>query len=154
MGSAPINLPGIILGIIAGIFYWSLLGVTTLSNAYILKAWGASFELQHISGIAIGLCFTFQRQLLGQLSYARLLTRLATNAALVSAVSIVVWWALAFLSQRTLPILYVGFAMWITVLWIGHVLSVYTIYFLRQPLITALSKGKETQPMALKAGRG
>lgn len=147
------NLPGIILGILAGVFYWSLLGVTTLSNAGILKAWGASLSVAVISGIALGLCFSFQRQLLEQLSYARLHTMLATNAALVSAVSIVVWWSFAFLSARTLPILYVSFAMWITVLWIGHVLSAYTLYLLRQPLITALLKGKQTQPIALKAGR-
>lgn len=126
-----LNAPGIVLGMLAGLFYWRLLGVTTLNTQSILSAWGASFVVAIVGGIIVGLLFSAQSQLLNQTTYYRLLTILATNMALVSAVSLVTWSTLAYMSAGTLPLLYIFFSMWLTVLWIGHVTSFYTLYTLR-----------------------
>lgn len=145
------NMPGIVMGLLAGYFYWRALGVTSLSTSDTLKTWGASALVSVLAGSAIGLVFSFQWRMLQQLSYPRLLTLLSTNSALTSATSIITWWFLSFFSQGTLPILYTSFAMWLTVLWVGHAVAFYTLYALHGSLVKGLFSESATRQIPLKA---
>ncbi|HVG21886.1 MAG TPA: hypothetical protein VNI02_22815 [Blastocatellia bacterium] len=144
------NMPGVITGLFGGYFYWSALGVTSLTTSDTLKSWGASALVSVFAGIIIGLVFNFQSRMLQQLSYPRLLTLLSTNSALASAISIITWWFMSFFSQGTLPILYVSFAMWMTVLWVGHALAFYTLYALHSSLVKGLFTEGGAQRVPLK----
>jgi methanethiol S-methyltransferase len=130
------NLPGIVMGVLAGLFYWQVLGLMPRTTDMILTAWGCSFLVAVVTGVVIGGITSAAGDEMPE-DYGVLLTRLATNAALVSGVGLATWWIICLAKTLTLPFLFIALPMWITVLWVGHAVSFASLRLARPAQVRA-----------------
>jgi methanethiol S-methyltransferase len=126
------NLPGIAIGILGGFFYWFVLGNVELSPAEVWKSWGVSFALAILGGILYSVVNGPQLIEASRQNFDRFQTRVSTNTALISAVSILTWFTVSTVRDGNPPTLAVILPMWLTVLWIGHAASVATLALSRK----------------------
>lgn len=129
------NLPGIVLGLLAGLVYWNVLGDMPRTTGMILTAWGCSFGVALVSGLVIGLLTSTGNDMPDD--YGALLTHLSTNTALVSAVGLTTWWGICLASTQSMPFLFIALPMWITVLWVGHAVSFASLHAMRPAQVRA-----------------
>ncbi|WP_164018997.1 hypothetical protein [Pyxidicoccus trucidator] len=128
------NVPGLLLGLLVGTLFWKHLGPTGLVTEELLRSWSSAFLVAALGGVLLGVTHALRSSAL-ELSYQRLLTMLSTNTALMSAVSLLTWTALCFVTQRRVPLLYLFFPMWMTMLWLGHVVASTVFFGLRPSLV-------------------
>ena len=126
------NLPGIVLGVLGGCFYWFVLGRTELKPAAIWLSWGASFVVAIVGGVLYSVISRAQLTEASRTDFDRFQTRVSTNTALMSAVSIISWFVISAVETGRPPTLGVVLPMWIVVLWIGHASSVATLALSRK----------------------
>ena len=115
------NLPGILIGIVGGIFYWALIGRAESKPVDIWLSWGASFVIAIVGGLLYSLVDASRQLRTMQEDLDRFQIQVSTNTALISAVSIITWFAIITINSGQPPTLCVVLPMWIVVLWIGHV---------------------------------
>jgi hypothetical protein len=127
------NVPGLLLGLGAGVLFSRMLGALQLSTNALLLAWLLAFLVALVGGGLLAFIQAMRPSVMS-LSYPRLQTTLATNAALMSAVSLITWGGLAFLQHGRLPVLFVYLPLWMTMLWIGHFMSFILLCGLRPSL--------------------
>jgi hypothetical protein len=89
--------------------------------AEIFTAWGASWLLAAAGGAALGALKLRRMEQLRGTEHDRLQVELAVNAALMSAVSLITWFAIGLGTTGQAPTLAVVLPMWTTTLWMGHV---------------------------------
>ncbi|NMO18469.1 hypothetical protein HPC49_26100 [Pyxidicoccus fallax] len=128
------NLPGLVMGLLMGTLFWKGLGPTSLVTEELVRSWVSAFAVALVGGAVVGMIHAARGGAL-ELGYPRLLTMLATNTALMSAVSLLTWTGLCFATQGTLPLLYIFFPMWMTMLWLGHFTASTVFFGLRPSLV-------------------
>ncbi|HEX5747353.1 MAG TPA: hypothetical protein VFZ09_14005 [Archangium sp.] len=140
------NVPGLLLGLLVGTLFWKQLGAIGLVTEELVRAWLGAFLVAVTGGAVVGVMQASRGAVL-ELSYQRLLTMLATNTALMSAVSLLTWMGLCFATQASLPILFIFFPMWMTMLWLGHFVASTVFFGLRPSLVP----GQATPTVSAKA---
>jgi hypothetical protein len=121
------NVPGALVGVAGGLALWALLGRAEFTPAELWLSWGASFAVAVLGG---ALCATGSALRLFKASredFDRFQTRVSTNTALISATSLVCWFAVSAARVGRPPTLGVVLPMWIVILWVGHVSAVTTL---------------------------
>ena len=120
------NVPGIVLGLLGGVLYWVLLGTGQRSTQEILGAWGAAALLAVAGGVLVGIAkrrLASRNPAADETALNRMNTEISTNTALVSAISIMTWYGISFGAGGQIPFMGVILPMWLTVLWLGHVVA-------------------------------
>jgi protein-S-isoprenylcysteine O-methyltransferase Ste14 len=126
------NLAGIAIGILGGFFYWYVLGRAELRPADIWASWGASYVVAIVGGFLYSLVNGPQLIQASRQNFDHFQTRVSTNTALMSAVSILSWFVISAVQTGHSPTLGVILPMWIVVLWIGHASAVATLALSRK----------------------
>lgn len=134
------NLPGLVMGLMAGTLFWRDLGPIGLETEELVRAWSSAFLIAVTGGGLVGVAHSVRTSAL-ELSYQRLLTMLATNTALMSAVCLLTWAGLCFVTSRSVPMLYIFFPMWMTMLWLGHFVASTVFFGLRPALVPSREAG-------------
>jgi hypothetical protein len=126
------------LGIIAGLIYRFLLGAVTNLLPELLRAWLVSIGVSLVAGMILGIVYgntKFFVAMRNKSSYQDLQAVFSTSAAIVSAVSLITWVTTTFMTLGTIPTLAVILPLWITVLWLGHVMLFFTCNCLGRGLV-------------------
>jgi hypothetical protein len=113
-------LPAVVLGLTGGCVYFAALGVISNALGDSLRALGAALLLAIVAGGILGTIHARRFAPDGP-GYLQVQAVLATNAAVVSALSLITWVALDFVLRHAIPFPAIVLPMWVTTLWIGHV---------------------------------
>lgn len=130
-------LPAFLVGAIGGLGYWYILGSVSKDLTHLLAAWGVSLVVGIIAGALLGLMPANRIPNDGypetDAEYQERQCSAATQAAVVSAVSLVTWTGVAYLNLGFIRHLPAVLPMWITTLWFGHVALFFTSHLLEKP---------------------
>ncbi|QRK05689.1 hypothetical protein JQX13_36910 [Archangium violaceum] len=137
------NVPGLLLGLLVGSLFWRFLGPVSLVTEELVRAWLSAFLVAVTGGGLVGVVHAARGAVL-ELTYQRVLTMLATNTALMSAVSLLTWLGLCFATQGDVPVLYIFFPMWMTMLWLGHFVASTVFFGLRPSFVPGPAAGTVT----------
>ena len=118
------NIPGILIGVLGGVFYWALIGCPEFKPMDLWLSWDASFVVAVLGGLLYSIVNSLQQFRASQEDFDRFQVRVSTNTALISAMSIITWFVISVVRVGRPPTLGVVLPMWIVVLWVGHVSAV------------------------------
>ncbi len=119
----------LLVGIGAGVLYYAALGRSAGNFPTLVLGGGVGVGVALMSGVLLG---TLSRGRLirseESLSYDEMHARLATSAALGSAIALIVWYAITYYSHHAIPAIGLVLPLWVIVLWLGHVSMYLTGY--------------------------
>lgn len=126
--NAPVrHVPGVLLGIVAGFFYWSVLGHAAHSVTDSVKAAAAALIVSAVGGVLLGLIDQwglFGRSLS---DWNDRQTVLSTTDAAMAAVGVVTWISISVLRGHGAPNFGLYLPMWFIVQYSGHVAAYFGI---------------------------
>jgi hypothetical protein len=115
-------LAAFLIGLAGGVAYYFAMGVPGLEVSSVVLAAAMALVVAVCGGGLLSVVPRGRWHIAGAgLSWGNLLACLGTAMAIVSAVSLMAWFGLAFLATGGIPFLGLVLPMWIIVLWIGHV---------------------------------